>query len=435
MEALIVTSVLLAIAKLLGKKSNKETPASAPSRTPPTAPDRPPPPPPPPREPPRVPPIFPDAARLERARALALQVAQSIKAQGTAYNRELVAAFQREAGLLTDGVYGPRTAGALKWYTGESISPLSGRGFEGYAPFGTIKAPSAPPKSASSPKTAPVTAPKTSHNTNSQPPSPDIKQEPPTRPPAAETTKPKAPEAAKPQTPSRENPVTLSAEKPEARKEPPQSQSEPSQASQPTEPTKRLDRAAELAKQVAENVKARRQAYDRGVVKAFQQTAGLAADGIYGPKTAGAVKWYTGEVVPPISGGALAPYAPKLNVPIKADETPASSRPEPKPAPRASEAKPAPTQSSNPKPTPSAPAVRDSGRLDRAAALAKSVVDNLKLPASSYDRALITEFQREAGLKADGIYGPKSAGAIKWYTGESVSPKTGRGFTNYIPNF
>ena len=51
-------------------------------------------------------------------------------------DRDAVAAFQREAGLVVDGIYGPRTAGAVKWYTGESIPPLSGRGFEAYAPFG-----------------------------------------------------------------------------------------------------------------------------------------------------------------------------------------------------------------------------------------------------------------------------------------------------------
>jgi peptidoglycan hydrolase-like protein with peptidoglycan-binding domain len=450
MEALIVTSALLAIAKLLGKKSHKEEPASAPNQTPPmVVKDRPPPPPPPPppREPPRTPPGAPDAARLERARALALQAAQLIKAQGPAYNRELVAAFQREAGLVSDGIYGPRTAGALKWYTGESISPMSGRGFEGYAPFGTVKASSAAPKVPSAPNASPVPPPKQGaqqtkppQSTRPQlPPStPAIEQKPKVQPTAPESTRPKVPEVQKPSAPSNESPVVSNA-KPEPRREPPQTPTKPATVLPSTDTTKRLDRAAELAKQVAESVKARGQAYDRAVVRAFQQAADLTADGIYGPKTAGALKWYTGELVPPIGGGALAPYAPKLDAPGKSDPKPTPSKtPEPRPAPKTPEAKPTPTPTANSDgkaaPLPTA-VVRDTARLDRAAALAKRVADNLKLPAASYDRALITEFQRAAGLKADGIYGPKSAGAIKWYTGESVSPKTGRGFTNYIPNF
>lgn len=47
----------------------------------------------------------------------------------------------------------------------------------------------------------------------------------------------------------------------------------------------------------------------------------------------------------------------------------------------------------------------------------------------------MTDFQRAAGLAADGIYGPRTAGAIQWYTGESIPPFTGRGFVNYTPGF
>jgi murein L,D-transpeptidase YcbB/YkuD len=196
----------------------------------------------------------------------------------------------------------------------------------------------------------------------------------------------------------------------------------------------RLDRAAGLAKQVAESVKKSGKAYDRALVTAFQREAGLAADGIYGPRTAGAVKWYTEESIPPPGGGTLAQYVPKFDTPVTAP--PKVEPPKSEPKPETSSSKPAPT-SPEVKPPASEPtaAVRDRVRLDRAAALAKRVAQNLKEPASAYDRALMTEFQREAGLTADGIYGPRSAGAIKWYMGESIKSKTGRGYVQYVPNF
>jgi peptidoglycan hydrolase-like protein with peptidoglycan-binding domain len=75
-----------------------------------------------------------DRARLDRAAALAQQVAADVKNKGRAYNRRLTADFQREAALTADGIYGPRTAGAVKWYTGESVPPISGRGFAQYTP-------------------------------------------------------------------------------------------------------------------------------------------------------------------------------------------------------------------------------------------------------------------------------------------------------------
>src|SRR5262245_21474997 len=134
MGALILTSALLALARLLSKKQEPGKSSSASESPPPPPaivrdPTPPPPPPPPSWQPPQG---VEDRARLDRARALAVQVAQLIKAQGPAYKRDVVAAFQREAGLAPDGVYGPRTAGAVKWYTGEAIPPLSGRGFEPY---------------------------------------------------------------------------------------------------------------------------------------------------------------------------------------------------------------------------------------------------------------------------------------------------------------
>lgn len=72
----------------------------------------------------------------------------------------------------------------------------------------------------------------------------------------------------------------------------------------------RLDQAAEAGKTLAAALKKQRKAVDRKLVAAFQKLAGLTADGLYGPKTAGALQWYTGEAIPPLTGKGFAPYAP-----------------------------------------------------------------------------------------------------------------------------
>lgn len=68
----------------------------------------------------------------------------------------------------------------------------------------------------------------------------------------------------------------------------------------------------------------------------------------------------------------------------------------------------------------------DVPRMDRAARLAKAW---LKTPR---DRNLLRRFQREAGIKVDGIYGSETAGAILWYTGKRIKPRRG-GFRPYMP--
>lgn len=79
--------------------------------------------------------------------------------------------------------------------------------------------------------------------------------------------------------------------------------------------------------------------------------------------------------------------------------------------------------------------MRDSDRLDRAAEVAKAVAADLKRRSKAYDRGGLAEFQKLAGLDVDGVYGPRSAGAIRWYTGESIPPFTGKGFVDYAPKF
>jgi hypothetical protein len=53
---------------------------------------------------------------VEDASALAPQVLADLKGQGHSYNRELMQRFQKAAGLIPDGDYGPATRGALENY-------------------------------------------------------------------------------------------------------------------------------------------------------------------------------------------------------------------------------------------------------------------------------------------------------------------------------
>ena len=41
---------------------------------------------------------------------------------------------------------------------------------------------------------------------------------------------------------------------------------------------------------------------------------------------------------------------------------------------------------------------------------------------ANYDRRLLEDFQRKAGIKPDRIYGGESAGALKYYGGTDAPP-------------
>lgn len=184
----------------------------------------------------------------------------------------------------------------------------------------------------------------------------------------------------------------------------------------------RLDAAATIAKLVVANLKSGK--IDRTLLRQFQTVAGLAPDGIYGPKTAGALKWYTGVAIPPHVGKGSASYAPP---------TSRSSAPAAPPRPAAPHAVAPPPAV----PPPAAPVVqvRDRQRLDAAATIAKLVVADIQKSGKRYNRNLLKKFQQVAGLAADGLYGPKSAGALKWYTNVALAPLVGKGFATYLPNF
>ena len=74
----------------------------------------------------------------------------------------------------------------------------------------------------------------------------------------------------------------------------------------------------------------------------------------------------------------------------------------------------------------------------KAARLAQLVYEDLKKNGAQYSRKAMAEFQRLAGLKADGDYGPKTAGALRFYSGKSDSPESfpkyrGRGQPGILP--
>lgn len=81
--------------------------------------------------------------------------------------------------------------------------------------------------------------------------------------------------------------------------------------------------------------------------------------------------------------------------------------------------------------------VRDVQRLDAAAALGRILARELYAKGKRSSRKLIRQFQKTAGLKIDGKYGPKTAGALFFYTKKKIRPfpRYGRGFVPYAPPF
>lgn len=75
-----------------------------------------------------------DLPRSDAAHIRAMEVLQDLKAKGRNYNRNLMKTFQLVARIQVDGIYGPQTAGALAYFTGERIPPHTGSGFKNYTP-------------------------------------------------------------------------------------------------------------------------------------------------------------------------------------------------------------------------------------------------------------------------------------------------------------
>lgn len=137
------------------------------------------------------------------------------------------------------------------------------------------------------------------------------------------------------------------------------------------------------------------------------------------------------------------PTSPRVAVVHNAPQQRPATQPARAPAPRSPPPvvrPPEPRDQGPPLPGPAGgappgPLVKDSERLDRAAEAAKAVAGDLKGRSKAYDRKALADFQKLAGLEVDGVYGPRSAGAIRWYTGESIPPLTGKGFVDYAPKF
>lgn len=126
-----------------------------------------------------------------------------------------------------------------------------------------------------------------------------------------------------------------------------------------------------------------------------------------------------------------APAPPPFVGPV-GPSAPSSSAPAPiAPAPLA----PAPSASAPPAPTPQPHQVRDIQRLDAARKMAVELVPHLRAKGRNYDKQALARFQLAAGLKKDGLYGPKTAGALRWYTNEAVPPFVGSGYAPYAPPF
>lgn len=86
-------------------------------------------------------------------------------------------------------------------------------------------------------------------------------------------------------------------------------------------------------------------------------------------------------------------------------------------APRPARRRPAPPPSKK-RPAPSRPKITlDTRRLGLAKELADSIITDVKKKGRNYNRKMMRNFQRVAGLKGDGLYGPRTAGAVAFYSG------------------
>lgn len=92
--------------------------------------------------PPAVSPVTPSGTYdPNRARDLAGRLLADVANKGAGYDHELAREFQRAAGLAPDGDYGPRTAGAVEYFTNTSAPPSLPQ-------YGTGKKPYTPPRAA-----------------------------------------------------------------------------------------------------------------------------------------------------------------------------------------------------------------------------------------------------------------------------------------------
>lgn len=69
----------------------------------------------------------PSVAEMDYTKILAEDLDQHLKTAGAGYSRPKLEAFQYFARLYVDGFYGPRAAGAVKYFTGhEPVQPVYG---------------------------------------------------------------------------------------------------------------------------------------------------------------------------------------------------------------------------------------------------------------------------------------------------------------------
>lgn len=90
---------------------------------------------------------------------------------------------------------------------------------------------------------------------------------------------------------------------------------------------------------------------------------------------------------------------------------------------------------------PANPMVKDMQRFDAGYRMAVLIAADIIQKGKSYSRAALKQFQKTAGIAIDGIYGPESAGAVKWFLhgtaqeGKEPQPLVGQGFKPYVPKF
>lgn len=174
--------------------------------------------------------------------------------------------------------------------------------------------------------------------------------------------------------------------------------------------------AATRAPAVAEELRTRKYDYSRATLKGWQRVAGLPQDGHYGGATYGALDHFVPGKAPPALFKPTAkqayPWAHLALTPILA------SAPVPVPIPTPGPPAPSPSEL-GPELAPAPPPPPDGGdgppagfNVPTARRLAKQVANNITNKKYDYSRQLLRDFQRAAGLTADGLYGGTTHGAL-----------------------
>lgn len=167
--------------------------------------------------------------------------------------------------------------------------------------------------------------------------------------------------------------------------------------------------ASTLAPALAKQLASKGYDYDRQALRGWQTAAGLLPDGIYGDDSWGALLFFTSAAPKALfKPSAPTPYPwAKYVTGVVLQSAPTIAAPPAQAAPPPDTAAPL---SANVGPVPPPGWNPVSARN-----MAKQVANHIQTKGSSYTRQIVKDFQKVAGLDADGIYGGGTRGALIFY--------------------